>query len=73
MLHKCFKCEKWFDNKELDEFACKLCDWHVCPICGACGCTLTPEERRVADSVYETYHPVLLALRKVTELYDADA
>jgi hypothetical protein len=32
----CYQCHSTVDN--IDHFECVLCDWIICPSCGACGC-----------------------------------
>jgi|YNPMSStandDraft_1061717.scaffolds.fasta_scaffold39901_1 hypothetical protein len=54
----CFFCYRFFDkNQSVSQ--CTICGDYKCALCGACLCTLTPGERRVALAMMRTYEPLL--------------
>lgn len=55
---RCFYCYQDFSKSDAGR-RCEKCGDAICPICGACLCTLTPGEQRVALAMMHTYEAVL--------------
>ena len=49
----CFKCEDRF--KEVDAVYCDICTEWKCPLCGACGCSVSPETLKAIRAIVRTY------------------
>ncbi len=54
----CFNCGQKFDVTEAE--VCPKCGWFKCPHCGACGCNLSEEARKVAYEMKKVYDELLL-------------
>ncbi len=51
---RCFLCYQDFSRSGVSE-RCEACGNLICPRCGACLCSLTPEGQRAALAVMHTY------------------
>ena len=47
---RCFKCEHFFGHNL--KLACEQCGFDKCPSCGSCFCSLSEQERRVAEAIF---------------------
>ncbi|MFH1607995.1 MAG: hypothetical protein ABIA78_02580 [archaeon] len=56
---RCFKCFEWFDKEKQKVEQCKKCGDFKCPLCSACMCDLTKEEKRVVMAMIHTYENFL--------------
>lgn len=54
----CFNCGKKFDVTAAE--ICPKCGWFICPHCGACGCNLGEEARKVAYQMKKVYDELIL-------------
>lgn len=51
--HYCFSCGQEFDVA--DAVWCPKCHWAVCPHCGSCACSLTPEAKMALRGIWLTF------------------
>jgi len=61
--HLCFICGAPFEPTP-DLPVCPVCNWYLCPDCGGCRCSLSPEDRRWLEFIREVFCQVPEVLAK---------
>jgi len=54
----CFSCGEEFEVEKTE--TCPKCGWFICPHCGACGCNLDNDARKVAYQMRRVYEDLLI-------------